>query len=366
VSVEADFAFGFGCFHFGGRPDRLSITWGQHFTNVETALRDIGAYDITLSYDDEQEVELMYFGATSTGPLEEGGGIVPPGAFTEISFRLPIHEAFVSARQRRRLGSMEYQVHMRYGYHQPVAMVVSPRARDPEPSTGVRLTREFLTDRLGASETIRFEFLGPSPFHAECYLIPQGPADSEDVSITAKRTRARGYDLLRFSYDPAALDPETALLAVLEAAEEELSIFYQVEWLNVSRIHAWDRIDSSVEKLVRLHSTRGFRAAVNQLLRIPGLAGQALIEETSFEADLLLGDRALDRSVNETYGHGGTLFEDWIRGAIRDRFTFPTQQVATLISRFEARRAATLERVALLVGPLLGVVVGALLAALVK
>src|SRR5262249_52983739 len=150
------------------------------------------------------------------------------------------------------------------------------------------------------------------PFHADCYVLAIPPTEPSASGIQCSRTPQRGYDRLDFLYDPARRSAYEALSVVLEAAEDELALYYNVYWMDRARVRAWDEVESLVDELVLLHSESGVRAWLGQLRRSSGLTGQALILETQFEIDAMQEDAGLRRSFDEVFARGDHLFDDWV------------------------------------------------------
>ena len=363
MTSTPDHAFGIGCFHFGPQPSAPeTLTWGQHFTNVETALRDVGAQDVSARYDDELERRRVREPGSSYSSIEDGEGVLPVSAFTRLAFRLPVPAAFQrTVSSSRPVHTTEYTVSISYGYYLPVAFIASETPTDSNPSGGVMVTREFLRDRLQSSNLASFECLGPSPFHADCYLEPREPRDANDQLLECERIRTRAYDVLRFSYDPSAQSATDAREALYDSLEDELSFYYNIFWSERRRYRAWVPIDQLVDDLVDLHSRNGTKAQIKRVATTPKLTGRAFIALARFETDALLEDRELQSSFAATHGAGDTFLKEQTAAEMADRFEFPIAQLSGLVGRFDQRRSGAAERAVLLLGPIIGVIAGALI-----
>lgn len=100
---------------------------------------------------------------------------------------------------------------------------------DTLPSTAVQVVREFLTKEIQKTETfLEYDFLGPSPFHANFYLNESDTA-IESSSFTLNEIKSRGYNTLKFNYNANKFKNEDkALKELQEALADELSFFYQL------------------------------------------------------------------------------------------------------------------------------------------
>jgi hypothetical protein len=366
-----DAAFGIGCFHFGLAPEApRTTTWGRHWTHVEAALREVGALDINIDYDsDDENLTVLLEDDPPPERLDNGGGVLPPGAYTAISFTLPIPRAFAEeqeGRHHRGQSQPNYHVTIQYGYEMPVAIVISPDPQDPRPSNGVIFSREYLRSRLSDSQLVSFECIGPSPFHAECRFSERPRMDSDDDSIGCTRTPSPGYEDRTYTFDPAALAEESALAKLLSILAVGLSPYYSLLLANINRTDEWYELDALVQKLIDLYSDHGFRPELDRLRHSRGILNTALVAQSRLERRLFYDEQYFVRSLtNLRSGGDERLFADDLDYELTHRFRFPLDQTASLLNRFETRGSAAAERSALYLGPLLGVILGAVLALLI-
>ena len=93
-----------------------------------------------------------------------------------------------------------FQVNIIHSYYMPVSIIecIDPN-EDPDPATSVQIVREFIKKAFKTenSEYIRFEFLGPSPFHLHCHLEPNSnfeEDEEEDWHFTTEERLKKGYN----------------------------------------------------------------------------------------------------------------------------------------------------------------------------
>jgi hypothetical protein len=359
-------AFGIGCFHFSpaAASAKKGLTWTQHFQNVATALTEIGATDVECTYEQEPKYDSVPQ-LVRTPSLSRGEAITPEWGIVSFNIRVPA--TFQRAEEPMREPTGEtYGVEIRYTYFLPVAYVVTEDPGDQNPSTGVRLVRRYLDERLKDAEKISFQILGPSPFHTDCHLEPRPPSDPPDPALTLARNPRSGYDRLTFSYDPSAHNLVAAYELLVRSTEGELGFSYHLDFLDSRRNQAWGQIDELTSLLVELASESGIRGYARRLWKIGRVTSDASIALSAFDADAVMEQTSVNTSFDETYG-GDTpgFFRPYVEDNLRHRFTFPSEQTDRLVSRFETRRARSYENLALMLGPLFGVMVGAAIAWLI-
>ena len=77
-----------------------------------------------------------------------------------------------------------FQIKIKDSYHLPIALVeIIDPSETPKPSSAVQIVREFLRSEFKRinSDFLRFECLGPSPFHFDCYMVPGEFSDDDNV-----------------------------------------------------------------------------------------------------------------------------------------------------------------------------------------
>ncbi len=365
VHMADRFAFGIGSYHFAPEPGSVaSLSWGTHFSNVASCLRAIGAEDVEWDYDSDLDTVKVPFQFDDVA-YEDGGGVTPP-SWARLHFALRIPATF----QRRALAWREptteyYWIEQRYPYFSPVTFVFSSNDDDRDPSMGVNVVRQYLAERLDDISNLSFAFVGPSPFHADCYLAPREVPGSSEVGVVLRKAVGRGYADLRFLYDPTAQSGEEALDEVLRVAEEELSYYYGIVRADNGRYASWSKIDEMITQLIALHRGSGVRAYARKLRETQRLTRDGFIALAEFAAASIALEGSLSESFDELFERGNPkrdYFRDTVEDALRHRMAFPVSETDALLQRFETRMGQAFERVALVVGPVVGVLIGALIA----
>ncbi|WP_159096643.1 hypothetical protein [Stenotrophomonas sp. ZAC14D1_NAIMI4_1] len=126
---------------------------------------------------------------------------------------------------QRRVVAENFHVHIRTEYDGPVAFVECVGSgREDDPSMAVFLVREYLKKHLGGNEgPAHFDYMGPSPFHADFYLSHGAPSADSNFKLT--HTPRKGYDKYQFEVDSQGVD-YVDLLGLYGEIAGELSLYY--------------------------------------------------------------------------------------------------------------------------------------------
>jgi len=173
-------AIGVGCFWFTTALVRLSTpyTIAQHFADLRAALEALdNVSDVEIQkpshYVMDTELDLSQADIrTSDEPLAVDGSI-------QFELYLPIRVQQNYGFERS-LGVDRFRVLVTYQYHSPLTLVYfdapdNEGFDDLDPSTAVVIVRRFLEEKFLNHQTVRFNSLGPSPFHADFFLRASDP-----------------------------------------------------------------------------------------------------------------------------------------------------------------------------------------------
>lgn len=363
--------FGIGCFHFGyDKAIPYEFKRPEYLSELKTALEAVPAITDLLieapaseaSFD---ELEVDEF----PGSLEDGSGAFPHLGTCWIRFKI-----YIPTRVQAELanefapdstGTENFIVFINYPYEGPVAFVVldDPKAGDRDPSTAVRVVREFLRRELMPVDTpIRFECIGPSPFHADCSLTLIAAAPPRKGAFVVKRTPRRGYDLLEFTSDHPENDfAEEATVDLFHALGNELGFFYFVMGSEVMAARSWGNIQDEVNLLVKNSTNAGLWNWTVAGIRRSKKLHDVFTALINFDVARTFALNQRSEGYRDTYSADGGFLQPYVDRVLQDAMDYPTKQVTTLVGFLEKRRSKALELGVVLFAAIVGGIAGATL-----
>jgi hypothetical protein len=365
--------FGVGCFHFGFFPEAGSSRTGKDYVaklrDALEAITNINSVEIDAA-DDFLDIDL--------GRDFEGEALKSSQSFfpceqcqIEIKFTIVIPKRVQDALFQdcgipHSLDSERFSVHISYGFYFPFTVVlVNDPAADCEPSDGVILIREFLEREFKKlhPEAIRFECLGPSPFHADFFLEEEAD-DCAPTGTICEREERRGYDCIRFKWHVGILRNRSEAFESLHThIETQLQFFYQLNHLSLQRALGWSEFSDSLRSLTDKHRAAGVRAVWFNTFRAGPEIHDAMITLAEFEgADLQNLHETKRQLISLT---SAELFEAELQRYVQKEFDefdkFPVEQAGRILTLLESRRSKRLNIVVTLLAAIVGGAVGALL-----
>ena len=211
--------FGIGCFNFGiNRLPPFKLTGKQYIADLKSSLELIpNISNIKIDVDES----FKSIDTEITKPIKsikEGFGFFPPGmSFFSLQFNIYIPFRFQEGVRGEKLhtNTENFKVYTNTAYHFIVTYIESLDSPDNcSPSDGVFVVREFLKKQFEKIKSnIRFECLGPSPFHADFFIKPGRDKDSGKYrkGLYSEQIEKLGYNLFNFYYDPSYFSDITYL-----------------------------------------------------------------------------------------------------------------------------------------------------------
>lgn len=340
---------------------------------VETAIRAVPNAD-NVQVDCDPDFYDEPLGLWNELPnLTEGDGPYPYLDYGRIAFdlRIPLGLQEELGRSPLPLTFTErFHVNIHYMLGFPIAtlQLVKPESK-PDPSEAVIIVRRLLEREFERQENsfVNFQFMGPSPVHADFYLVPESESRrSAPWVFNLEVAYQRGYDQYNFSFNenhfPSA---EEALDTLLRDVLHELDLYYLIVQYEREKIRAWAELQELSSLLVDLHQKNGFKAYFAKMFNTSTLVNQAFISLSEFEGSSILKDNNLRDSYRSTYASDTAPYlREIVDRAIEERAVYPSEQVNSLLQLFEARRLSAVELRVILISAISGGTFGALITAL--
>lgn len=234
--------FGVGCFHF------VDDDWDFEYSSPSFYSAQVRS--LLQSVDNISNIEVNIGSGFLMFPLEPettdyggNGPFNPCPSSGHISF-----DVFLPERVQRQSfddtfiqGCENFRVYISYDYDFPVTVIAPVGDYDISEdgfSSSVPIVREFLFEKLGTKEGVRFSYMGPSPFHAEFFL----KISPEDHGMTINKRR--GYDDV-FFISPS--DEPDSLAQFLQDSLRVISVYYYTVYTR----NSLKKIENDTIELVR-------------------------------------------------------------------------------------------------------------------
>lgn len=364
-------ALGVGCFHFGYRkavPYRFSAS--DYVTDVKKALSSLSSLsELDVSFFEELCEPFDVVEETPT--LSEDGDYFPDVLGLAITFTLFIpfrvqSELFPNESVEMQTTTETFRVSVRDSFHGPSCFVECVGATDKcSPSDSVRLLRVYLEREFEKlASPVSFEYLGPSPFHADFFLRP-GEV-SLDQSFVLEETKRRGYNDLVFKYSQDRSSDE-ALDDLLDELSGELSLFYEIQRRAVRLMHAGDNLTAHWQTLQSAVTPNLGLFDVRSRMRIHRDA-QALVSDAyTLQAQYAVEEQQVQRDVSSTYEKGvATYLEKYVCDRSEKLPMYPVESIIKWGEHFVETSLKSAEIAAVVLSAIGGGIVGSLVTSLMS
>ncbi|SDI18710.1 hypothetical protein SAMN05216603_12422 [Pseudomonas benzenivorans] len=361
-------AFGVGCFHFSIK-DNLDkeITVQEYIDEIIKTLKNLTtASEVTISFDEDIKDEKI-----DTSPpnpkIRDGEHCYPSITFLNLTYKIYIPfriqaELINLPEKYLDTGTENFKITVRHEWYGPVSYIECLSAtKDTLPSTAVQVVREFLTKELQKVDTfLEYDFLGPSPFHADFYLNESDTA-IEDASFTLNETKTRGYNTLKFSYSPHKFKSEDKALEELqETLADELSFFYQLNKDTNFSLKKWEEIQNTTYSILEYQEKTNKKNIIKRVIEKPKLFQKAFKDIGLFKGHLIFMKGQIARNYASIYksGKSETYLQDYIDQEISEHPQYPLNETSELITYFDQKNSKTIELLTILSAGILGGIVG--------
>jgi hypothetical protein len=290
--------FGVGCFHFGFRPQLpFQFRPERYIEALGTALKSLPSINkLSIDYDESFTQDVHVDSAPPV--LNSGEGYFPVISFLRIQFSIDIpfsvQEEVLESTGGGRIGTENFSVRMFDTFYGPVTFIECVNApAECFPADAVRLLRLYLKREFKRIEgPITFEYIGPSPFHADFVLRGNPQVDGGFSSQIIPR---RGYDQVVFKCR-STMPSDDDLESLYDELDNEVGLFYSIQCRNVTfmtrwsnLVEEWERLRGLVEKKVRVID-------ISHRIEIHRASNKLISNAYSFGAELDIVRRNMTRA----------------------------------------------------------------------
>ncbi|MEH3918802.1 hypothetical protein [Enterobacter asburiae] len=363
-------AFGVGSFHFSidfsKAPENLTI---DMFVNeIGRVLESIQSVsDLEVDYDEDMTppdaiINSDFFEQHDCAP----DAIFPFIHFFEVNFTLTLLKTY----QRKLLGYSSvndeststdlFDVNINYDYQTSLAIVkIANSNRKSSGANAIQVVREYLAAEFKVANTfVTFEFLGPSPFHANFYISHDDSLNSYKVNLIEDV----GYDdieiILGKDDGSSGLSQESRFMIDFKS---ELDTFYGCVTARNWFMHRWYAIREGINELEKYQNRRFSPFFYFQKRK---LISNILLELWMFNNDKIDSENEISSYHTKFPYHRDGVIKNFIDKEIKNSPKYSIKETIELVQFFEQKNAKSFELGMALITSIIGGVIGAVITSL--
>jgi len=351
-------AFGVGCFHFGLHTP-AKVTLNKYVSKLQQVLeKNNSITNIKIDCEGgEHEFEIE----EELGSLNDIGYVVPHINYFNLSFDVYIPYRVQESLFRDKLlcTTENFNVRIIHDWHGPLTIVESLNPDSScQPSDGVIAVRNFLESNID-DDFIRFEFLGPSPFHANFFVMTSNQANGEQIEFNHEETK--GYDKIEFTC-PESIGLDDALNEIIYELESELGFFYWFTANNRRRSRKWEELESAVEEFIDA-TPKGLISEARLQLSQRYEVDRLIRDISNYKMSELMFFQMMKENyagIYENDAHMGFL-KKFNKHHIEAPIDFPVDELISVIKFISERRGKAYELIFMILAAICGGVIGSLM-----
>jgi hypothetical protein len=364
-------AFGVGCFHFSiGNKKSATLKVGSYVEEVLYVLKSLPSIsDIQCRFDEDVSEE--EFDIVPPNPrLSNGEECYPhiPFYHLEFSIYIPMRLQDDLSTGTSDTNSEKFRISIQHHWHGPLTFVESIAATsDSRPSNAVQIVRNYLekeTDKINTY--LNFDFLGPSPFHADFFLhIHEN--ESENVEFVVNVNREPGYDEIFIKANSLNYSSEElALEKSYEALSQELAFFYKVQQKRSGQIDRWHNIQGSLHAILEFESTKKLAPWYKRINLKSSLLSDAFTNTGLFKGQAIFDRGTIDSEYSAIYHSDKhrTYIKELVDEMISEDPEYPVDQTAELLTYIDQKTSKTFELWVVLAAGVFGGLIGSIVTVL--
>ena len=369
-------SFSLGCLHFAftkGFP--IEISGSDYEKEITALLNKIEAVE-RLKVLNKSEIQDTSFSIKKAMNFSDGDRPVPYPMGFELSFDLYIPKRFqenICKKYGRKPDTFteHFNVILFYEYYAPVCFVECLNPSEfAEPSDAIPIIKDFINDRISQIDD-RFELqrLGPSPFHADFYLLEHKPEDSPAPPegdkfwrFISHCSRLTGYDVWLFYYNPEEFgDINEAQKALYNQLSNEASVYYLIRMHQAQNTNEWISIENLSEEIFQRKNNSYIRKIFRSFSDGSKIE-HLVLRMSQFESSRLRKNTMNQSAISSVLNVERAIFlETDINNLADEEYKYPIEQLRELIRFFDSQRSRILNSIAVVFAAIVGGMAGSLL-----
>jgi hypothetical protein len=365
-------SFGIGCFHFGisDESNKEIFSVKEYISEVKNVLEKISSIsDINISYD--EDLKNHEFTIELPNPRLQNGDFCHPYIESynlEFKIYIPFRiQAKLIGIKKNYLdtNTENFKVYFRHNWHGPLSFVecLNPTL-ETKPSSAVRIIREYISTEIKKIDTfLIYDFIGPSPFHANLYLTIDENKDKEETNnyFKIEHFKTHGYDELYIKYRKSDFKfEEEALEYLLNELESEVAYFYDFKIKEIHKSNEWSIIYKGMHSILDFEDKESKKTFKDKYFNRP-----KLFKEVFKDIGLFKGQEIFNKNINNKdyssiykHSHNQTYLQYFIDKEISESMNYPLDETIELLKYFDQKSSKTFELMVIFIATIMGGVIG--------
>lgn len=365
-------SFGIGCLHFAiNEKLKKNITIKEYVDEIERALSKLATVsEISSSYDESEKESIIDISENTK--MENGECCYPQVSLFRLNFKLYVPkriQAMLLGRPEEYVhtGAEHFVVNMNHDWHGPVSFVQCIDADiESSPSTAIQVVREYLEQEFSSMDTfLEFDCIGPSPFHADFFLVNDDDAAIEQpVRFALDHIKIPGYDQLIFTYSEEMYDTEEdALTDLYQSLSQEAAYFYSLKVVRSKQIHSWIDIQNGMHELLAYESEGVKKSLQEKIFRRSKIFKDVFRKIGIFKGDIIFDKSIIDQQYSDMYkSEKYDVYLKYFVDKVIDCWqVYPVTETAELLMYFDQKNTKTFELSVAFIAAIVGGAVGAVI-----
>lgn len=366
-------SFGIGCFHFGisDESNKEIFSVKEYISEVKNVLEKISSIsDINISYDEDLKnheftIEL------ANSRLQNGDFCHPYIESYNLEFKIYIPfriQAKLIGIKKNYLdtNTENFKVYFRHNWYGPLSFVecLNPTL-ETKPSSAVRIIREYISTEIKKIDTfLIYDFIGPSPFHANFYLTIDENKDKEETNnyFKIEHFKTHGYDELYIKYRKSDFKfEEEALEYLLNELESEVAYFYDFKVKEIHKSNEWSIINKGMHSILDFEDKESKKTFKDKYFNRPKLFKEVFKDIGLFKGQEIFNKNINNRDYSSIYkhSHNQIYLQYFIDKEISESMNYPLDETIELLKYFDQKSSKTFELMVIFIATIMGGVIGA-------
>ncbi|CAM5528964.1 hypothetical protein [Streptomyces canus] len=360
-----EIAFGVGCLAFEAPGAESIDDWKTSVSfalNEIASIRDLEFHEVDRFSLHSKEAKNSY------GDTLEGLPVSGSMRF-RISIPSRVQQDLVRGRQ---VGEIEdFSVFTVFDRRHPVSFVVAEGSdySTRKPSDALVVIREFLRRELGKIKetSVRIRRLGPTPFHAECYIIAGEGGARISNGVAVEVQQRTGYDKFTFLYSPEGGGAADTYGQVVAWMTPEFALFYSVTADRSTRMRRSVETINLADALSHTYSHKGIFAYIRRVLRNKRDLLTLRLAVLQCRLATVHEQRSAESRIENLYSERDVqVVRPYIDKTLGQTYDEEVDTAEKMLEILESQHTQEVQRITTFCASLLGVTVGALLTALLR